>query len=130
MPTTVSVRWFPQRLNAAISTSFTVSLAKVAEDANAHSWSKSGAVVRPTGENQAVLSPTGLGAIEEKGARPHEIDVGSKGFLAFKDGGFSSGPVQHPGMAAEPFLRPAAARWANGGYQSTARGVLAAGGFR
>ena len=128
---TSRVQWFPERLNATILTSFQASLAPVAADANANSpSSKAGATVEPTGPTSAELKPTGIGAVFEEGAAPHEIEP-KKGYLYLKGRNvFVSVAVHHPGSAPKPYLRPAAARWAAGGYNATARGVMAGGGFR
>lgn len=73
-----------------------------------------------TGMNIAgILMGKGLAPIFEQGAKPHTIAprrsggsrrrTGSK-VLAFPDGGFASGPVQHPGMKAQPFMGPASSK--------------------
>lgn len=131
MPATSGVTWFPQPLTAAITRSFSASLASVAADANANATAKeAGAVVVQTGPNSAALKPTGIGAIMEEGAAPHVIEP-TKGYLYLKGRNvFVSVAVSHPGSPPKPYLRPAAARWANGGFQATARASLAAGGFR
>jgi len=123
------VQWFPERLNAALAVSFKASLAEVAADANATSpSSKAGATVVPTGETTAQLKPTGIGAIFEEGAKPHE-ETGTKGYLYLGGGRYVEGTIHHPGSPPKPYLGPAAARWANGGYQNTARATLASQGF-
>jgi hypothetical protein len=103
----------------------------VAADANATATAKeAGAVIVQTGPTSAALKPTGIGAIMEEGASPHEIEP-TKGYLYLKGRNvFVSVAVHHPGSPAKPYLSPAAARWANGGFQSTARVSLASGGFR
>jgi hypothetical protein len=131
MPTTTTVRWFPQGLNAAILRGFEGSLARVAADANATSPAKeAGAAIRQTGPTQAELTPTGIGAIMEEGAKPHVIEP-KKGYLYLKGQNvFVSVEVHHPGSPAKPYLGPAARRWAQGGFQSTAKVSLAASGYR
>ena len=126
-----TVRWFPQGLNAAIQRGFEGSLARVAADANATSPAKeAGATIIQTGPTSAALKPTGIGAIMEEGAKPHEI-APTKGYLYLKGRNvFVSVAVHHPGSPAKPYLGPAAQRWALGGCQSTMRVSLAAGGYR
>lgn len=125
------LQWFPQGLNAAIQRGFEASLPRAAVDAEAHSPSKeAGAIVVQTGPTSAALKPTGKGAIFEEGAKPHVIEP-TKGYLYFKgENRYVSVAVHHPGSPAMPYLGPAAARWAGGGFQATARLSLAAGGFR
>jgi hypothetical protein len=125
------VRFYPQRLTATIDSAFRESLKVAAADAEAHSGSsKAGAKAEQVGLSVARLVPTGpIGAIQEKGAGPHAIAPRGTA-LRLADGTFVSGTVQHPGRAAKPYIRPAASRWANGGFQSTARAQLAARGFR
>lgn len=45
------------------------------------------------------------------GGKSRRVRASSKGRVAMKfpDGGFARGSVDHPGMAAQPFMRPAAA---------------------
>lgn len=126
----MAVEWYPQRLSAAIAEAFRASLAEVAADAKATSpSSKAGAEVVQTGSTSAALRPTGLGPIFEEGARPHEIDP-HHGLLYLSNlGAFVSGPVHHPGSPPKPYIHPAAARWAAGGFQTVARGSLASQGF-
>lgn len=125
-----SVRWYPGRLNEAIQQAFDQSLKIAAFDANAHSPSQeAGAEVVSIGDTEAQLAVTGrLGGIMERGAGPHE-ETGTKGFL-YINGSYVSGTIHHPGSAAKPYVGPAASRWASGGFHGTARGILAARGFR
>jgi hypothetical protein len=75
-----------------------------------------------------VLAPTDLGGIFEKGRRGGETIL-PKNALALKIGdGFAASAIEGP-MAPKPYIGPAAVRWANGGFQSTARASLAAQGF-
>lgn len=125
------VQWFPQGLNAALLRGFEASLPRAAADANANATAKeAGATVVQTGPTSAALKPTGIGAIMEEGAKPHVIEP-KKGYLYFKGRNvFVSVAVNHPGSPPKPYLSPAAARWANGGFQSTARASLAGSGYR
>ena len=77
--------------------------------------------VRTGRGSTAVIRLGGLAPIFEKGADPHEIEprgVSGKGrsrrrgakALKFPDGNFAT-HVHHPGMRAQPFMRPAAARF-------------------
>jgi hypothetical protein len=128
MATVTRVIWNPTALNAAIARAYTASLQATATDAEAHSPT-------PRAGARAVaggIEPTGdLGTIMEKGARPHVIapDPGKVLFLKGINV-FSSGPVDHPGSPPQPYLGPAAMRWARGGFQAIARAVLMGAGFR
>lgn len=126
----MTVEFFPERLNLAIVASFQASLGVLLADAMSGGSANAGATVVPTGPTSAHLAPTGIGAIVEEGADPHIIEPKAGGVLYLRElDVFVSGPVHHPGRAAAPYLHPAAARWANGGYQATARGVLNSQGF-
>lgn len=121
--------WHPEALNAAIARAYAESLKVAGRDAGAHSGSaKAGAKAVQTGPTTGMLVPTGeLGAIQEEGARPHEET--SSGIFRLANGDFVTGPIHHPGRGAKPYLRPAAARWASGGFQGTAKATLAGSGF-
>lgn len=123
--------WSTVGLKSAISRGFEASLARVAADAEAHATAKeAGATIRQTSATTASLQPTGIGAIMEEGAKPHVI-APTKGYLYLKGAAvFVSVAVDHPGSPPKPYLAPAAQRWANGGFQSTARASLAGSGYR
>lgn len=123
--------WYPERLNAAIAVAYAASLREAQADAAAHSPSATAGVeVQQTSATTAALKPTGLGAIFEEGARPHEIDPDPGGVLYLRSLKIVvSGPVRHPGSPPKPYLGPAAARWAAGGFQATARATLRTQGF-
>ena len=59
----------------------------------------------------AVIKAGGLGPIFEKGAKPHVIEAGKRrrGKKVLRFEGHYATRVQHPGMRARPFMRPAAA---------------------
>jgi hypothetical protein len=125
-----SFAWYPERLTAAIYRAYAESLKVAGADAEAHSGSsKAGARAVQTGATTGSLVPTGpIGAIQEKGAGPHTI--AGRGVLRLANGDFVTGPVQHPGRPAKPYIRPAAQRWASGGFQGVAKANLAGSGFR
>lgn len=127
---TSSVRFYPERLDAAILRAFSASLVEAAAEANVRSGTpEATAVAVQTGATSGVLRATGrIGAIREAGAARHEIPV-RKGFLYIGNGRFTSAPVHHPGSAAHPYVAPTAAHWANGGFQRTAAITLRSSGF-
>lgn len=127
----MTLLWYPERLNLAILSSFQVSMGVVEADAAAGGSANAGAELTHTGPTSATLTPTGsAGVFEEEGAAPHIIEPKAGGVLYLRELDiFTSAPVHHPGREARPYLHPAAARWAHGGYQATARGVLNAQGF-
>jgi len=63
-----------------------------------------------------------LGKLFEDGVGAHEINP-KKQVLKMADGGFVTGPVKHPGMAAKPFLKPSLPLWAPA-YRRTAAGAI------
>lgn len=84
----------------------------------------------PTSSVSAELRAQGhLGAIFEEGAKPHPIPVGEKGYLYVGNGRFVSGTVQHPGSPPQPYLGPAAERWANGECQAAMSASVRGAGF-
>lgn len=128
----MAVEWFPERLNAAIAEAFARSLVLAAADANAASPThKARAEVRQTSPTNGVLRATGeLGPIMEEGGRPHP-ETGRRGFLYLKGlNRYVSGTIHHPGTPAQPYIRPAAARWSHGEFNAVARVTLSSKGFR
>ena len=75
-----------------------------------------------TSTNFTIGSNSPLGILFEKGVGPHEINP-TRNILKMADGGYVTGPVRHPGMAAKPFLRPALALWAPA-YRRMASGAI------
>lgn len=62
------------------------------------------------GTNFTVGPTHPLGGMFESGVGPHEIE-GGYGKLRMADGRWVTGPVRHPGMRAQPFLRPLIPLW-------------------
>jgi|SRR6266566_4118898 len=123
---TATFVWAPERLTAAIEKAYLESLVRAAADANANSPEADLAGVRLEGN---ALVPTGLGMIFERGRRGGQT-VTPKTAQALKlPGGLFAAAIKEGAMAPKPFIHPAAARWANGGFQSTARASLASEGF-
>jgi hypothetical protein len=118
--------WAPERLNAAILRAYEESLVRAAVDAKAHSPDPDKAGVELVGN---TLKPTGLGTVFEQGRRGgYDIQPKDKLAIKFPDGSFATF-AKGGAMAAKPYLGPAGVRWANGGFQSTARASLASQGF-
>jgi hypothetical protein len=131
----VTVIWNPALLNAAISVGFRASVPLAVSDANSQSNSVSGAQGRSVTGTDGYIAPTGLGAVFEKGRRfsgtiyPHmETTLGQRAVLSTPWGPRAS--VAGSNMAPDPYISPAARRWAAGGFQTTARAALGAAGFR
>jgi hypothetical protein len=118
--------WAPEGLNAAIERAYLESLAVAAADAKANSPDpdKVGVVLEGN-----VLKGTGLAGVFE-GGRRGGYSIRPKNAQALKVGPdqFAAAVTGGP-MAAKPFIHPAAMRWANGGFQNTARVNLAASGY-
>ncbi len=156
-PINTIVKFNPSRLNAQIAKGFRQSVYATGIDAKTHApVPKAGAVATVRG-SIGYLRPTGLGIIYEKGrqggyeinpgaisgvrssfsrktgSRSYKVKGGTGDKTALKftggDGGFAAYAIGGP-MAARPYLRPAAARWANGGSQAAMRRALLSGGFR
>ena len=118
--------WAPERLNAAIERAYLESLVRAEADAKANSPDPDKAGVRLEGN---ALVPSGLGTVFEEG-RQGGYDIAPKNAQALKlPGGTFAAFVKGGAMAPKPFIHPAASRWANGGFQSTARATLASQGF-
>lgn len=128
--TTGSVRWYPERLNAAIASGFKASLAEAEALARAKSpSSKAGVRLVPKGTTAATLEPTGLGGIFEKGRKGGELIQPIKKQALKVGSGFAAYVTEGP-MAPDPYIRPAATEWANGIAQAQMRATLAGAGFR
>jgi hypothetical protein len=117
--------WAPERLTAAIERAYLESLVRAEADAKAHSPDPDKAGVRLEGN---TLVPSGLGTVFEEG-RQGGYEIKPKGQALKLPGGQFAAVVRGGAMAPKPFIHPAAARWANGGFQSTARATLASQGF-
>lgn len=120
----MTLLWYPERLNAAITEAYLRSLELAREDAAAHAPSVAGAELHGT-----ALVGTGLAPVFEHGRRGgYEIAPKKALALRFPSGSFASF-AKGGAMKPEPFLGPAAARWATSGFQATARVTLATQGF-
>lgn len=58
-----------------------------------------------------VVATHPLAPIIEEGGKPHTIEPKKGKVLKLADGGFVTGPVQHPGTPAKPFFRPTLPLW-------------------
>src|SRR4030095_5810013 len=65
--------------------------------------------VQVLGDKVGTLDP--VGGFFEFGTQPHTIEPKKK-VLKLADGSFVTGPVKHPGMKSQPFLRPTLPLWA------------------
>jgi hypothetical protein len=116
-----TVIWRPEPLTARL-----IAAAKPARDqwaalARSRCTSKRVASsIRAEGETVEASHP--LSRIIERGSRAHEIAPGD-GPLRLADGRFVSGPVQHPGTPAKPYMRPTLPAWIPL-YRKTASGAL------
>jgi hypothetical protein len=117
--------WAPERLNAAIERAYLESLLRAEADAKANSPDPDKAGVRLEGN---TLVPSGLGTVFEEG-RQGGYEIKPKGQALKLSSGQFAAAVRGGAMAPKPFIHPAAVRWANGGFQSTARATLASQGF-
>lgn len=104
------VIWQPEPLNAKLAAAAAPARVQWAGLARARCSSKRvGASIVVRGDRVAALHP--LAPIIEGGAQPHTIEPAKKKALKLADGGFVSGPVQHPGSPEKPFLRPTLPAW-------------------
>jgi len=121
------VIWRPEAFNARLIAAARPAAQEVARAAQlkaAGASKRVAASIRVTGTatNFLISATHPLGLLIEKGAGPHQIEPRKK-VLKMADGGFVTGGVQHPGMAAKPFLRPSLALWAPA-YRRTAAGAI------
>lgn len=106
----VVLLWHPEPLTARLIAAAVPARAEWAALARSRCSSRRvAASIRVAGEAVAATDP--LAPIVEKGARPHEIAPAKGQVLRLADGRFVSGPVQHPGTPAKPFLRPTLPAW-------------------
>lgn len=152
MPGAMSVTWNPGRVNSALASAFKASTIVAATDAVKGNPAPSvvgvkGPIVQGA---SATIVGTGLapvfeggrkggypivpgGAVGPRGSKTRTKRTGTGRAIKFTggDGGFAAYAIGGP-MKAQPFLHPAAARWATLYYQQAARsalGILGAGGF-
>lgn len=92
---------------------------------------KNSSVTMTVAGTGATLRPSGkLGHIFEYGRRGgYPINPKSKKALAWGNGQFFSASAVGGAMRPYPYVRPAAAWWASGGYNEVARAVLSAEGL-
>lgn len=103
------VIWRPEPLTAKLVARATPARQQWALAARSRCTSKRvAASVVVTGDRVAATHP--LASIIEQGASPHTIEPKKK-VLKLADGSFVSGPVNHPGSPAKPFLRPTLPLW-------------------
>ena len=122
-----TVIWRPEAFNARLVAAARPAAAEVAVAARAKAAGASKRVAASifmsgTTTNFIIGSRSPLGKLFEEGVGPHEINP-KKQVLKMADGGFVTGPVKHPGMAAKPFLQPALALWAPA-YRRAAAGAI------
>lgn len=104
-----TVFWFPERLTARLIAAATPARVEWAGAARARcSSTRVAASIAVLGDTVAAIHP--LAPIVEFGAKPHTITPKHK-VLRLADGSFVSGPIQHPGARARPFLRPTLPLW-------------------
>jgi hypothetical protein len=122
-----TVIWRPEAFNAKLyaaarPAAAEVTLAARAKAAAASKRVASSIFMTGTTTNFTIGSRSPLGILFEKGVGAHEINP-KRNVLKMADGGFVTGPVKHPGMAAKPFLQPALALWAPA-YRRMAAGAI------
>jgi len=122
-----TVIWRPEAFNAKLvaaarPAAAEVTLAARAKAAGVSKRVASSIFMTGTTTNFTIGSKSPLGILFEKGVGRHEINPKGN-VLKLADGGFVTGPVEHPGMAAEPFLKPALALWVPA-YQRAASGAI------
>lgn len=115
----------PARLTAAVEHAYEVSLEAARDDAEASAPTpKAGVELQDN-----TLVATGLGPVFEHGRRGgYDIAPRDKLALRFPDGSFAT-MVRGGAMSPEPYIGPAAERWATGGFQAVARDELGSQGF-
>jgi hypothetical protein len=122
-----TVIWRPEAFNARLVAAARPAAAEVAVAARAKAAGASKRVAASnfmtgTTTNIILVARSTIVVLFEKGVGAHEINP-KKQVLKMADGGFVTGPVKHPGMAAKPFLQPALALWAPA-YRRTAAGAI------
>ena len=122
-----TVIWRPEAFNAKLvaaarPAAAEVTLAARAKAAGASKRVAASIFMSGTTTNFTIGSNSPLGILFEKGVGSHEINP-KRNVLKLADGGFVTGPVKHPGMAAKPFLQPSLALWAPA-YRRTASGAI------
>ena len=123
-----TVIWRPEPFNARLVAAARPAAAEVALAARAKAAGASkrvAAIIFLSGTTTDFIlgSRSPLGTLFEKGTGPHPIESKKKALGPMADGGFARGSVQHPGMQAKPFLKPALALWAPA-YRRMAAGSI------
>jgi len=122
-----TVIWRPEAFNARLVAAARPAAAEVVVAARAKAAGASKRVAASifmsgTATNFVIGARHPLGKLFEEGVGPHQIEPRKK-VLKMADGGFVTGGVQHPGMAAKPFLKPVLPLWAPA-YRRAASGAI------
>ena len=108
MPASVTFFWDDAILRVAAVEAYKISVAEAAGVARAKApWRHVAESISPSPDGIKVGAPDF--ALAEGGAKAHEIE--KSGVTKFPDGGFATGPIQHPGFQGTPFMRTAAEAW-------------------
>ena len=135
MASSVMVRFDPARLNAAVARGNRASFIVAHQDAleRRKAKSKTGIDLDTVTSNTAVMKPTGLQSVFERG-REGGYPILPKGQVLVIRSGPAAGRVvsvvEGGPMRAYPAMGPASQTWARGGYNTVARANLSASGFR
>jgi hypothetical protein len=106
----VSFHWDSGPLLRAAAESYKVGLEEAAVFARSRAaWKHVAATISPGADGVVVGSPDR--GLLEGGSPAHEIEKTPGKVTAFKTGGFATGPIEHPGFAGKPFMRPTEAAW-------------------
>lgn len=125
-----SVVWNPAPLTGRLLGALGASAVVAKADAASGSPTPKAGVTGPVlvSSHEALLVGTGLTPVFERGRRGgYPIVPHGESPLIIPGVGFRQSAVGGA-MRAQPFMRPAAFRWASGYYQDAARGSLALGG--
>jgi len=122
-----TVIWRPEPFNARLIAAARPAAAEVVLAARAKAAGASKRVagsifMSGTATNFIIGARHPLGGRLKEENRQHLIEPKKK-VLKMADGGFVTGGVQHPGMAAKPFLKPVLPLWAPA-YRRAASGAI------
>lgn len=108
---TATVIWRPEPLTAKLIAAARPAAQDFARAAMVRAPSRKIVVsARPSGTSSYSVVTNQLGRFFESGTHPHKIEPKRK-VLRLADGRFVTGPVQHLGMRAQPFIRPTFPLW-------------------
>jgi hypothetical protein len=114
--------WNDGWLRAAAEESYRLALIESAAFARSKaSWRHVASTIAPS--TGGIVVGSSDAALLEGGAKAHQVERDPRKITKFPDGGFATGPIDHPGFKGSPFMGPTRDAWPTT-YVQTAKRVF------